>query len=82
MLNPKVAHRPSVTFESRRSSCSWIGTAPIRLRANDGASRHSPNITAAPATTNTTSADDDGDRHPDQRTEQQRGQYGSQTRTT
>ena len=78
MLKPKVAHRPSVTLESRRSSCSSIGSAPIRLSAMDGASRHSPNITAAPATTNTDGAEDEGDRHPDERTEQQRGEHGSQ----
>ena len=54
MLKPKVAQRPSVTFQRRVSSCSSMATAPIRFRATDGASRHTAYITAAPATTNTT----------------------------
>ena len=54
MLRPNVAHRPSVTLERRGSPCSSTGAAPIRRSANDGASRHTPYMTAAPATTNAT----------------------------
>src|ERR1700733_7558532 len=54
MPRPNVAHRPSVTFHRRVSSCSSMGRAPIRLSATDGAMRHNTYITAAPATTRAT----------------------------
>ena len=82
MLRPKVAQRPSVTLKRRGSSCSSIGTAPIRLRAIDGASRHSAYITRGAGDDEHDDADDDGERHPAQRAEQQRGNDGRTPRTS